>query len=223
MHRPGPGSTVWLTAATLLWLGASGCGGNDDESAAGRSADAPDQPPEAQETPATPTTDGGSRLLERLPDMCALLTAEEASELLGSAAQTPDGAPDEGRSGSLCRYIADRENRLGFELFMLPHTVWNPATGTVEDLVALSQQTRSSGPMLRVWADAPALGGYYAQEEGATTAWIVTPYGWTPGLSDEASSQVYLRAYVHSPFPPSARLALLADLGERIVPRLRGR
>jgi hypothetical protein len=112
---------------------------------------------------------------------------------------------------------------MGFELFMLPHSVWDPATGTVEDLVALSQQTHSSGPTLRVWDDAPAPGGYYAEEEGATTVWIVTPYGWTPGLSDEASSRVYLRAYVHSSFAPPARLALLADLGGRIVPRLRGR
>lgn len=217
MRRRGRGLIPWLAAGVLVWASLGGCERSEEAGAAAEAVDAG-----AGTRGMADEGDAGSELLERLPDLCPLLPAEEASEILGAEAETPEGVPDEGRAGSLCRYIADRENRLGFELFMLPHDVWDPEAGTVEELVAVTERSRSSGPALTVWEDAPGLGGYYAEEEGATTAWIVTPYGWTAGMSDEADSQVYLRAYVRSPASASERLAALADLGGRILPRLQG-
>lgn len=167
--------------------------------------------------------EGGGDLLRELPDSCTLLTAGEASEILGAEARTPEGTQNEGLSGSLCRYVADRENRLGFELYMLPLAVWDPGTGSLAELAALSERTRSTGPEVTVWEDGPGLGGYYAERESATTAWIVTPYGFTPGMGDEASSQVYLRVYVTSPRSAEARLDALWAAAERILPRMKGR
>lgn len=166
--------------------------------------------------------EGTDDLLRGLPDSCTLLTDEEASEILGAEARTPEGTQNEGLSGSLCRYVADRENRLGFELYILPLTVWDPGTGSLAELAALSERTRSTGPAVTTWEDGPGLGGYYAEQESATTAWIVTPYGFTPGMGDEASSQVYLRVYVTSPRSAEARLDALWAAAERILPRMEG-
>lgn len=185
---------------------------------AARYAEATAGGPEASEG----VPEGSDDLLRGLPDSCALLTAEEASEILGAEARTPAGVPNEGRSGSLCRYMADRENTLGFELYMLPLAVWDPGTGSLAELAALSERTRSTGPEVTVWEDGPGLGGYYAEQESATTAWIVTPYGFTPGMSDRASSQVYLRVYVTSPRSAEARLDALWAAAERILPRMKG-
>lgn len=217
----------WLLTAAVVWLGAGACGGgdagSDGEGTAGGAVEVAAATSEEAEGRSAGSSSGGeAELLSGLPDTCPLLGAEEASELLGAPAATPEGVPNEGRAGSLCRYLADREHRLGFELFMLPLAVWDPATGSLEELAALSEQTRSSGPESRVWEDGPGLGGYYAEEETATTAWIVTPYGFTPGMGDEASSQVYLRVYIEVPRSAEARLAGLRTAAESIIPRMNG-
>lgn len=211
------------TAAVIAALGVAACGGEPPDRAAAiaeRAAEAARAEEASSSAAPAGRSDDGTLLLRGLPDTCPLLTAGEASEILGAAASTPEGAANEGRAGSLCRYVADREHRLGFELFMLPLAVWDPDTGTLQELAALSERTRSSLPEARVWPEGPGLGGYYAEEGDVTTAWIVTPYGFTPGMGDEASSQVYLRIFVYASSSADARRAALRSAAERILPRI---
>lgn len=210
-------------AAALACLSVAACSGEPPDRAAAiaeRAAEAARAEEAGREAGPEGQSDAGAPLLPSLPDSCPLLTAEEASEILGAPTSTPEGAANEGRAGSLCRYVADREHRLGFEIFMLPLAVWDPDTGSLEELAALGERTRSSQPEARVWADGPGLGGYYAEEEEATTAWIVTSYGFTPGMGDEASSQVYLRIFIAAPSSADVRLAALRSVAERILPRI---
>lgn len=211
------------TAAAIVALGYAACGGEPPERAAAiaeRAAEAASAEEPGSSAARAGLSDAGTPLLRGLPDSCPLLTAVEASEILGAETSTPEGAGNEGRAGSLCRYVADSDHRMGFELFMLPLAVWHPDTGSLEELAALTDRTRSSMPEARIWEDGPGLGGYYAEEEDATTAWLVTPYGFTPGMGNEATSQVYLRVFVYASTSADARLDALSFAAERIIPRI---
>lgn len=209
MNRP-----LRYTLTVCLSLAFLGCGvdaGDVGESGSSRFL--------AEGTSDASTAGGGSALhLERLPDTCPLLTAEEAGQILGEPARVADSAP--GLAGGLCRYIASHGNELGFGLMRFPFERFDPRTDPIEKLVSAVRQTQTAGPELHVWQDAPALGGYHGEEEGRTTASVVTPYYTSAMMSDRPVAQVLVQIYMRSPESGTERMRGVREVAEKVLSRM---